>query len=214
MRKSRSRFALFPQPIRNEINRKLDDGWPYERIREWLFAQTADRDIPALDLKTGDSYSLVWTRTTPDEKLLIRNFGVAMSSWFHTHYPRWRDEQADRKEITGLVDRVEQLSTAAGEKAREGSATGGNLLIRSLLMDAIDIIHKKKHDPAQLARLANAWARMNHSGLELEKFKLQSQQAIDVGLSALYEEAKNNPEAMAAFHKFHDLVKGTVTPTN
>ncbi|MGA2140013.1 MAG: hypothetical protein ABSH14_14240 [Verrucomicrobiia bacterium] len=214
MRKSRSRFALFPQPIRNEINRKLDDGWPYERIREWLFAQTADRDIPALDLKTGDSYSLIWTRTTPDEKLLIRNFGVAMSGWFHTHYPRWRDEQADREEVAGLVDRVEELSTAAGEKAREGSATGGTLLIRSLLMDAIDHIHKGKNDPTQLARLAHAWARMNHSGLELEKFKLQSQKAIDIGLQAVCDEFKTKPDVLAAFQKFREIVKANLEPTS
>jgi hypothetical protein len=81
-------------------------------------------------------------------------------------------------------------------------------------MYAIDLIRKRNNDPADLARLANAWARMNHSGLELEKFKLQSQQAIDVGLSALLEDLKKNPEAIAAFNKLYDIVKGPTLPTS
>jgi hypothetical protein len=182
-------------------------------ICDWLFALKAETDIPSLRLKAGDPYSLVWTRGTRDLATAQLNFRCRLSKFYHNHYHTWLREQADREEVAGLVDRVEQLSTAAGEKARENSATGGSLLIRSLLMDAIDIIRKGNNDPADLARLANAWARMNHSGLELEKFKLQSKAAIDVGLSALLEDVKKNPEAIAAFYKFHDIVKGK-TPTS
>jgi hypothetical protein len=194
MRKSRSRFALFPQPIRNEINRKLDDGWPYERIREWLFAQTADRDIPALDLKTGDSYSLIWTRTTPDEKLIIRNFGVALSSWYHTHYPQWRNEQADREEDLLLIERIDELTDAAGTEDRGATHTGGNLLIRSLILDAI---RKRRDKPEQLARLAHAWARL--SKVDEDK--------IGVGLAAVREEIKSNPKALELFNQLYAVVK-------
>ena len=208
LRKSRGRIARHPKPIRDEICSKLRDAWSYPMICDWLFALKAETDIPSLRLKAGDPYSLVWTRGTRDLPTAQLNFRCRLSKFYHNHYATWQREQADREEVAGLVDRVEQLSTAAGEKARENSAIGGTLLIRSLLMDAIDLIRKRNNDPADLARLANAWARMNHSGLELEKFKLQTQQAIDVGLSALYEESKNNPEAMAAFHKFHAIVKG------
>jgi hypothetical protein len=96
-RKSRSRFALLPQPLREQLNRRLDDGCQYEEIRAWLFAQTADRDIPALNLKAGEPYALAWTRSTPDEHKLIRNFGVALSAWYHSHFQHWRDEQSKRK---------------------------------------------------------------------------------------------------------------------
>lgn len=213
LRKSRGRIARHPKPIRDEICRKLRDAWSYPMICDWLFALKAETDIPSLRLKAGDPYSLVWTRGTRDLPTAQLNFRCRLSKFYHNHYATWLREQADREEVAGLVDRVEQLSTAAGEKAREGSATGGNLLIRSLLMDAIDLIRKGNNDPANLARLANAWARMNHSGLELEKFKLQSKKVIDVGLSALLEDVKNNPEAIAAFNKFYDIVKGK-TPTS
>lgn len=184
MRKSRSRFALFPQPIRNEINRKLDDGWPYERIREWLFAQTADRDIPALDLKAGDSYSLIWTRTTPDEKLIIRNFGVAMSSWFHTHYLQWRNTQAERDEDLALIERIDHLTTAATSEDRPSTHQGGNLLIRSLILEAI---RKGRDNPDQLARLAHAWARLSQT----------DEHNFDTGVHAVIDEVKGNREALA-----------------
>ena len=214
LRKSRGRIARHPKPIRDEICRKLRDAWSYPMICDWLFALKAETDIPALRLKAGDPYSLVWTRGTRDLPTAQLNFRCRLSKFFHNHYATWQREQADREEIAGLVDRVEELSTAAGEKARENSATGGTLLIRSLLMDAIDVIRKRDSDPAGLARLANAWARMNHSGLELEKFKVQTQKAIDLGLQVLREEIKKNPEALAAFRKLRDIVQPNQNPTN
>jgi hypothetical protein len=196
MRKSRSRFALFPQPIRNGINLKLDDGWPYERIRDWLFAQTADRDIPALDLKTGDPYSLIWTRTTTDEKIIIRNFGIALSNWYHTHYPAWRDEQAWRDESLHLVESVDKLTAAASTQNRSASHLGGNLLIRSLLLDALRTTRKGSNNPDQLARLAHAWARVSQV----------DEHTIDIGISALAEELNANPKAVELFRQLRDVV--------
>ena len=197
MRKSRSRFALFPQPIRNEINRKLDDGWPYDRIREWLFAQTADRDIPALDLKAGDSYSVIWTRTTPDEKLIIRNFGVAMSSWFHTHYLQWRHTQAERDEDLALIERIDHLTTVATSENHEATHRGGNLLIRSLILEAI---RKGRDNPDQLARLAHAWARLSQT----------DEHNIDTGVHALLDEIKGNREATALARQMLAAARKTI----
>ena len=184
MRKSRSRFALFPKPIRDDINRKLDDGWPYERIREWLFAQTADRDIPALDLKAGDAYSLIWTRTTPDEALIIRNFGVAMSSWYHTHYLSWQNTRAERDEDLALIERIDHITTVATSENHEATHLGGNLLIRSLILEAI---RKGRDNPDQLARLAHAWARLSQT----------DEHNIHTGVHKLLDEVKANPEASA-----------------
>ena len=64
MRKTTSRIARLTETVRTEINQKLEESWPYKMIREWLFGQTAGRDVPALELKAGDSYSLVWARGT------------------------------------------------------------------------------------------------------------------------------------------------------
>jgi hypothetical protein len=195
-RKSRSRFALLPQSLRNELNRKLDDGWQYEQIRHWLFAQTADRDIPALDLKTGDPYSLVWTRTIPDEPRLIRNFGIALSGWYHTHFQQWRQEHADRDESLRLLENIDQLTIAATTTNRAASHLGGNLLIRTLLLDAIRRVRKSDDSADQLARLAHAWARLSQT----------DEHNLDTARAALTEEINTNPEALAhARHMFNAI---------
>jgi hypothetical protein len=165
-RKSRSRFALLPQSLRDQLNRKLDDGWQYEQIREWLFAENADRDIPALQLKTGEPYALVWTRTTPDQAKLIRNFGVALSSWFHSHFQRWREEQNKRDESRRFLEDIDQLTAAAATATTSDRATsrhGGNLIIRSLLLDAMSHIRKSDDSADQLVRLAHAWLRLSQT---------------------------------------------------
>lgn len=202
MRKSRSRFALLPASIRDQINRKLDDGWQYEQIRHWLFEEKADRDIPALNLKTGDSYSLCWTRTTPDETVIIRNFGIAMSNWYHTHYPRWREEQADRDESRQMLEHVEQLTNDAATQNRGNTHLGGNLLVRSLILQSLTQTRQGKNDPDHIARLANAWARVSQV----------DQHTTDIGFYALLEEIKSNPRAVEIFRQLRDVVKATEKP--
>ena len=194
MRKSRSRFALLPHPLRTALNQKLDDGWQYEQIRHWLFAEKADRDIPALDLKAGDPYSLIWTRTTPDEKIIIRNFGVALSAWYHAHCPRWRAEQAERDDDLCIIESVDDLTAAASSENPAATHTGGNLLIRSLILEAI---RKRKENPDQLARLANAWARLSRT----------DEHTIDIGLEALLQELKANPKAIEFFRQMRAAAK-------
>jgi hypothetical protein len=203
MRKSRSRFALFPLPLRNALNLKLDDGWQYEQIRAWLFAEKADRDIPALDLKAGDPYSLIWTRTTPDEKIIIRNFGVALSAWYHNHYPHWRAEQAERDDDLQLIERIDDLTAAASTTAENPAAThlGGNLLIRSLILEAI---RKRKDHPEQLARLAHAWVRLSQT----------DEHTSHIGLQALHEEIKANPQALAFARQMIAAAKNKDRPSN
>jgi hypothetical protein len=191
-----------PQPIRDAINRKLDDGWQYEQIRHWLFEEKADRDIPALDLKTGDPYSLCWTRTTPDENVIIRNFGVALSGWYHTHYPLWCEQQADRDESLRMLERVEQLTNDAATQNRPASHLGGNLLIRSLILQSLNQTRQGANDPNQIARLANAWARVSQV----------DEHTIDIGLAAVLEQIKANPQALAVFRQLQAVVKGTENP--
>jgi hypothetical protein len=203
MRKSRSRFALLPQPVRDELNRKLDDGWQYEQIRHWLFAEKADRDIPALDLKTGDPFSLIWTRTTPDEKFIIRNFGVALSSWYHTHFPRWREEQAERDESLRLIESVDRLTTAATSPRRAATHLGGNLLLRAVLLDAVRHVRKDDNAPTQLARLAHAWARLSQT----------DEHNLDIGKEALVAEINANPEALAHARQMFAAVDAAKKPS-
>jgi hypothetical protein len=204
VRKSRSRFALLPQSVRDELNRKLDDGWQYEPIRHWLFAEKADRDIPSLGLRKGDPFSLVWTRTIPDEKRLIRNFGIALSGWYHTHFQQWREEQADRDESLRLLESVDELTSAATTSNRAASHLGGNLLIRTLLLDAIRRVRKSDNSADQLARLAHAWARLSQT----------DEHTTDIGLRVLAEDVKANPEALAHARQMFDAVKAARQQSN
>src|SRR5579859_6249511 len=203
MRKSRSRFALMPQSIREQINRQLDDGAQYEQIRAWLFAQTADRDIPALELKTGDPYSLCWTRTATDDNVVIRNFGVALSGWYHTHYARWREEQADRDESHLMLEHVEQLTNDASTQNRPTAHLGGNLLVRSLILQSLTQTRKGKNDPNHIARLANAWARVSQV----------DEHTVEIGFQTLLEEIKSNPKAVEIFHHLRTEVRHTTKPS-
>jgi hypothetical protein len=203
-RKSRSRFALLPQSLRDELNRKLDDGRQYEQIRHWLFELKADRDIPALNLKTGDPYSLVWTRTIPDEPRLIRNFGIALSGWYHTHFQQWRDQRADRDESLRLLENIDQLTTAATTTNRAASHLGGNHLIRTVLLDAIRHVRKTSNSADQLARLAHAWARLSQT----------DEHNLDTARAALTEEINANPEALAHARQMFDAIEAAKHQTN
>ena len=208
MRKTTSRIARLPETVRTEINQKMDEAWPYRMIREWLFDQTAGQDIPALELKAGDSYSLVWSRTAKSAEHAADACEQALSNWYCTRYPDWvKEKRAGRDESVGLVERVEALGRAAGEKAVPGSTGGANLVVRSLLFEAMSKEREGGNDPKEIARLAQAWARMSDAGVEIEKLNLRTKEAVDVGLEALYEETKQWPEAMEAWQKFYDVVK-------
>jgi len=120
--------------------------------------------------------------------------------WFKGGYKEWLTHEADKDESIRLVERVEKLTSEVGDKGQPGSSTGGTLLIRSLLLDAINHVRSGQSDPENLARLANAWARVNEGGHRV-------QGRIDMGLQSLRDEIKTNPEALDAFNKLHGAVK-------
>lgn len=200
MHKIIATIGKLPEPVRIEINRKIRDGWQYRTITSWLFAQTAEQDIPDLNLKTGEPYSLVWTRNAKyTTRAHVRCVGN-LCKWFKHHYPEWLLHEAQKEESIRLVERIEDLTSAASDKAQPGSSTGGTLLIRSLLLDAINKARTGNSDPDDLARLANAWARVNEGG-----FRVQG--SIDLALQSLRDEIKANPEALEAFNKLRGAVK-------
>ncbi|HTS16132.1 MAG TPA: hypothetical protein VMP11_01015 [Verrucomicrobiae bacterium] len=223
-RKSRSRFALLPQSLRDQLNRHLDDGWQYEQIREWLFALTTDHDIPGLGLKAGEPYSLAWTRSTPDQhktvdqQKLVRNFGVALSAWYHSHFQHWRDEQSkrDREGCLRIVRSTDDLAATVGQTEPSPETTAGaQHLVNSLLLDALGKTSKAENpNPADLSRLAHAWARVNQTTLAAKRLDLVTEKTTDLALGALYEEMKNNPRAMAAFQQFSAVIKEIIAAPN
>jgi hypothetical protein len=161
MRKTTSRIAKLPEAVRMEINRKLQEGWPYKMIREWLFEQKAGQDVPALELKAGDVYSLVWVRTAKTAEHAGDACEQALSNWYCKRYPVWvKEQEASRDESLRVVERVEQLTKLAGEKKEPGFDKGGDVVVRAMLMDAMERVLKGGNNPADVVALANAWARM------------------------------------------------------
>jgi hypothetical protein len=197
-----------PETVRAEINQKMEEGWPYKMIREWLFGQTAERAIPALELKAGDSYSLIWARTTKSAEHAADACEQALSNWYCKRFPDWvKEKEAGKDESVRLEERVDEIGHATGGKETKEASGGSNLVIRSMLFDSIANAHRGGNDPKEIARLAQAWARVSDAGLEVEKMNLRKQEAIDVGLQALWEDVKQWPEAVEAWQKFYDLVK-------
>jgi hypothetical protein len=183
----------------------MDEGWPYKKIREWLFQQTAESELPALELKAGDSYSLVWARTTKSAEHAGDACEQALSNWYGTRYPDWvKQKEAGKDESARPVQRVEGAGSASGEKGLSG---GENLLIRSLVMDAMTMVHQKDKNPRDIARLAQAWARMSDAGVQTEKLNLRTKELVDMGLDALWDEFKQHPVLREAFERFRDVVK-------
>jgi hypothetical protein len=190
------------------MNIRLRDGWQLATIVNWLFQQRVECEVPDLKLKVGDPCSLAWTRAKDPRKarLACQN---ALSVWLAGGYLDWVEDQAEGDERIRLIERIEQLSQVASERALSGSTEGGNLIVRSLLLEAVTAACKGNSDPADIARLANAWARTNQAGTEFAKLKLRTQDSMDAGLQALYEDVKDNAAALELFNKFRDLVKAS-----
>jgi hypothetical protein len=160
MSSRRSYIARLPAHVREEINQKLYDGWQFQTIADWLFRQTADRDIPDLNLKTGEPYSLVWTRTAKDNKTARETCRSRIARWYHTHYPDWLEETVETGQAIRIFDRTEQLSAAAREKVANGSRHGADVIIRALLLDTITKLREQGSDPDKLIDLINTWAKI------------------------------------------------------
>jgi len=213
LRRSWSKIGTLPLVVRTKINLKLRDGCRYRTIVRWLFAQKAKDDIPDLNLKAGESFSLPWLRASKTAQCAEDNCKQGLTLWFDTHYREWlRDEVSQDKPIRVLKE-MHELSSVARETGQPEDAVGGNMLIQSMLLDTIKLLHEDKKDPTELAQLANAWARLNQTAGENEKIKLRTQASIDAGLEALKSEITKDPETVALFKKLHDIVKGSRKPT-
>jgi hypothetical protein len=160
MRTRRSRLSCLPAHVREQLNQKLYDGWQFNTVADWLFKQIADRDIPDLDLKTGDPYSLVWTRVARDEKTALETLRYRISIWYRTHYREWLKVAVENSLTMRVLDRVDKLASVVTEKAQPNSRRGGALLIRAILFDAIEKLRAGTNDPEQLIRLAETWSRI------------------------------------------------------
>jgi hypothetical protein len=156
----RSRIACLPAHVREEINQKLYDGWQFQTIGDWLYDQVADRDIPDLNLKTGDRYCLIWTRPAKDAKAARETCRYRIARWYYTHYPDWLREHVETSRAIRVFDRAQQLTSSAKENIQPGSIHGADAIIRALLLDTIANLHDNNSDPDKIIELINAWAKI------------------------------------------------------
>ena len=106
----------------------------------------------------------------------------------------------------------EAVTNTAGEtpaplSEEEISVEGGNVLMRSVLIDAVSTIKGGSSDPKDIAQLANAWARLNQGKMEAEKLKLKTEEALQVGLNAVKDQIKAIPEALELFQKLREVME-------
>src|SRR5579862_1602473 len=156
----RALLSRLPAHVREEINLKLYDGWLFSTVGDWLYNEIADRDIPDLDLKKGDPYSLICTRKSKDERTARDTFRHHISRWYRTHHQNWLREAVKTSQAMRLIDRVEQLAVNVNEKDDDAAQRAGDHLIRALLLQALEHAHKDTKDPAKIIDLATAWSRL------------------------------------------------------
>ena len=214
-----------PVEVREEINRKLDTGWEYREIRKWLFEQVAECDLPALELVKGDSFLLAWLRAAKSTEHAGYHCELALGNWYRGQHQEWLREQVLRGESMRVVKRAGLLTkvvvatvqdndtrrqSAAATTATDTQATtieGGNVMMRSVLIDAISTIQGGSKDPKDIAQLANAWARLNQGHMEAEKLQLKTEDARKAAFDELGKEVRGIPEAMELFYKLRAVME-------
>ncbi len=252
MRKSTSRIVRLPGEVREEINRKMDAGWEYRAIRKWLFEEVAECDVPALGLVKGDSFSLAWLRSAKSTEHAWHHCELALGNWFRMHHPQWVTQQVRGSESMRMVKRAKMLTQVAGnrvassrglearqvassrvagsqgdgvEEESEGiSVEGGNVLMRSVLIDAISQVTNfggsavapgamadsptsaRAAGAREIAQLANAWARLNAGKMEEEKLKLKTEDLRQAAFDEIGRDVRGNAEAMELFEKLREVM--------
>jgi hypothetical protein len=201
------KIAMLPHTVRTEINHQLRDGTRQDTVAKWLFTQHAAKDIPDLGIKAGELYAMTWIRDTKNPAEAVKNCRHSLSAWYRGRYQRWLEGQERLDTLLKMVARIEELTKSATTGGAPAASAGAAVLVRSMLLSVLEDVFTGDKNPADIARLANAWARANQAGIETEKLRLHTQGAVDVGLDALYEEMKASPETMALFERLRDAVK-------
>ena len=88
----------------------------------------------------------------------------------------------------------------------EVSIAGGDVLVRSILIDAISSVEEGGKDRREIAQLANAWARLNAGKMEEEKLKLKTEDSRKAAFDEIGRDVRGNPEAMELFKKLCEVM--------
>ncbi len=112
-------------------------------------------------------------------------------------------------ETTGAErpDARRQSAAATPDEDEEISVSGGDVIMRSVLIDAISSADEGPKDRREVAALANAWARLNQGRMEEEKLKLKTESKLEMAFKELSKDVRSDPEAKELFQKLYDVVK-------
>ena len=109
---------------------------------------------------------------------------------------------------------MEDLTAEAAKRGQPEARTGGNVLIRSVLIDTLNTVRSGDKDPVRIAQLANAWSSLGRVADHADQLKLSTQEATDLGLAALKDQIQANPEALKLFNELYDKVTASPKPTS
>lgn len=128
------KIARLPKAIREELNRRMDDGEPASTILPWL------NELPRV------------------KKVLAKHFGGTpinhrnISNWRAAGYQRWREKQESIQELKWLRETASDFSHAGAGKLAHGAAS----LAAAWLLDYMRRVPPDKCSPQAIAQISFA----------------------------------------------------------
>lgn len=147
-----SKIARLPKAIREEVNRRLDNGEPGSKILPWLNA------LPDVRMVLAEFFD---GKEINDQNL---------SNWRETGYCEWQtyNERLDR--TRALADMAVRLGENAGKLFAGGGAIAAGHIME--LMEGLDIDGQAdllKKEPATFTELLDKLARLTKANAEAER---------------------------------------------
>lgn len=128
------------------------------------------------------------------------------------------EEREESGRDSGDLRSMERRGQETGAERPEGeeaiSVEGGDVLMRSVLIDAISTMKDEDRDRREISQLASAWAKLNETTMAAEKLRLKTDEALTTGLRAVKDELKALPEAMELFEKMVEVIHRSKKPVD
>jgi hypothetical protein len=145
------KIARLPKPVREELNRRLDDGEPGSQILPWL------NELPAV------------------KRVLATQFGGApinsqnLSNWRSGGYQRWLRKQERLEEIKSFAEEARECS-----RAGSGLARGAAAIVAAGILKKLDAMAPEKCTVEEWEKMARAVGAL--SKVEQEETRLKHSQ--------------------------------------
>jgi hypothetical protein len=176
----KGKIGCLPRAIREELNRRIDDGQQAPQILDWLNAEPAVQEALA--------------RRWPGQPINAPN----LSAWRHDGYEDWRRERDDIERIKELSLHAMELGDAAGRRITEG----GFALAAARIMDAV---HTARVD--ELVKVIGAIHCLSAVAAEKSKLELRGRRLDQHDQVIALSRHRYQRETMELFLKWHENKK-------